>query len=438
MSETMKQDLQSLAEDLRLRGNDAFGTKDWERAASLYEESLAAHPTSKAATNYAATLCKVGRYQEAATAADRATTLDPTWAKGWWRRGVVAELLKQNGFAMKYYRIATELEPNQAVFVKDLRRIERINRVKGTTDDGMPLADVHDDDNENDDELLIKLSAGKQAMLQARQAVGMDTTYSSFATHYMHHQVGIRGEDCHNNPTSQQFLVNGMNQWVLGMSGAVASMCICTNQQAHQQYQLMKRLNPFDQERLIKASEAMAGGFSTGHELSHLVSGLAHVGGKYVLLETTPVVPAPTPQEARSQMLCPPPPTLSRFVSYQVCSVVHVIDLKLKSLFLRLGFDHDDGTFVCSRGVLDASEMYYANMQARQSHKVKNDRQDPTPDEVIQFIQGELRRGTHTWENGIRNYVSLQFRGTVLMACILILFGEVGIGYKFELGSRIY
>ena len=64
------------AEKLRLAGNDAFMTEDWERAASLYRESLSIDPASKNSakvySNLAQTYVKLGLYQEAAEAAELA------------------------------------------------------------------------------------------------------------------------------------------------------------------------------------------------------------------------------------------------------------------------------------------------------------------------------------------------------------------------------
>jgi tetratricopeptide (TPR) repeat protein len=80
-------------ESLCFQGNDAFPTKDWERAVDLYQRSVnhGGANAGKTYSNLAATLCKLSRFEEAAVAAEHATTSSPTWAKAWWRRGIVAE-----------------------------------------------------------------------------------------------------------------------------------------------------------------------------------------------------------------------------------------------------------------------------------------------------------------------------------------------------------
>lgn len=118
------------AERLRLAGNDAFMTEDWERAASLYLESLSVDPASKNSakvnSNLAQTYVKKGMYQEAAKAAERCTSADPEWAKGWWRRATVAALNKNYLEALSHYSNALQLDKTNKVFEKDMRRCAKI------------------------------------------------------------------------------------------------------------------------------------------------------------------------------------------------------------------------------------------------------------------------------------------------------------------------
>lgn len=118
------------AERLRLAGNDAFMTEDWERAASLYLKSLSIDPASKNSakvySNLAQTYVKKGMYQEAAEAAERCTSADPEWAKGWWRRATVAALNKSYMEALSHYSNALRLDKTNKVFEKDMRRCAKI------------------------------------------------------------------------------------------------------------------------------------------------------------------------------------------------------------------------------------------------------------------------------------------------------------------------
>ena len=83
---------QEKAAQLKSRGNDAFGTGDYARALSLYGESMridgASESQAKVYANAAAALCKLNMAETAAAAAERATVLDPGWAKGWWPHSI--------------------------------------------------------------------------------------------------------------------------------------------------------------------------------------------------------------------------------------------------------------------------------------------------------------------------------------------------------------
>lgn len=211
------------AEDLRLQGNDAFGTKDWKRALDLYQRSSSYKQQAKTYSNMAATLCKLSRYTEANNAAKRATILEPTWAKGWWRRGVVAELQKIFLEALKYFMIAVDLDPKEKTFKKALNNIKK--RVNAKTENGMEVITNPGDVGS------IEESAAVKAWFMAQQSVGGSTF--TMTSRYMAVQTTY--------PTSQQWLFQGFNQWIAGMKGAVASLCVGVSRDAHDQWQALNQ-----------------------------------------------------------------------------------------------------------------------------------------------------------------------------------------------------
>lgn len=80
-----------------------IGSEQW----NLYQSAAAvigAHHTiaAKIHSNLEAALCKLYRFEEASKAAERATALDPTWAKAWWGRGICAESQKRSVHAVQY------------------------------------------------------------------------------------------------------------------------------------------------------------------------------------------------------------------------------------------------------------------------------------------------------------------------------------------------
>jgi tetratricopeptide (TPR) repeat protein len=75
-------------------------------------------------------MCKLGKYQEANEAAKRATIVDGKWAKAWWRRGVVAELMKDPIHAANFYNCAVDLEPQTKAYKQALQRSQKMMGIK--------------------------------------------------------------------------------------------------------------------------------------------------------------------------------------------------------------------------------------------------------------------------------------------------------------------
>lgn len=74
-------------------------------------------------SNLAAALCKLSKYDDAHAAAQKATEVDPDWAKGHWRLGVVNDLQKDFLHSFTSYSKAVELDPNEGAFVKAKEKI---------------------------------------------------------------------------------------------------------------------------------------------------------------------------------------------------------------------------------------------------------------------------------------------------------------------------
>ena len=407
---TNNTDRTAQAEDLRLRGNDAFGTADWERAACLYEESLAANPTAKVASNYAAVLAKLGRYTEAVAAAEHATRLDSLWAKGWWRRGVQTELLKNFALAVKFYAIAVELEPQEKVFQQAHDHLERKLRVKTNKDGKVSLPQD---------------MPGPKAWLRVHQTIGGPV--GPLAGKYMEQELLTRGVDSYRHPTSQQYIFKGMNIWVQGLQGAVAKFCMGFDDgEAYEEYQaLMRSRMPWeDEEDYLQAAQERFGGYITFTEMANLASSLGQLGGRYIVLQKES-----SDEDHGEAQMCPAPPPLRGEVNYQFLALVKTVDDNLSGLFSRFGFNRHDPKFVCGQSILGASNTLFHNMGVLCPHAVANDKQDPKPTEVVSFIQQQLRLGK-TWEGGLLQYVSLHYRGTMLYAFFLQYNGLIALAYE--------
>lgn len=101
------------AEYFRLKGNEAFGRKDYADAKALYEEAIALDPTSTSLhTNLATAQYSLGKFDDAIRSSDKAIACDPTWTKAYFRKAASLE-------ALCHHREAYE------VWVEALKHCER-------------------------------------------------------------------------------------------------------------------------------------------------------------------------------------------------------------------------------------------------------------------------------------------------------------------------
>jgi tetratricopeptide (TPR) repeat protein len=217
------------AERLRLEGNDAFGTKDWERAVELYQQSVQNAENEKTYSNLAATLCKLGRYEEAAIAAERATVASATWAKGWWRRGVVAELRKLFFDALKFFTMATDLEPNEQTFKRALQAVKMRLKAEEGPNGAFVVESVSARANDNS-------SPGLVAWMRARELTGNGSDFMMLSKYATRQDT--------NNPTSEQWLVFGLNGYVWGLKTSMANVCRSFSRDAAVQLQQLQQQRP--------------------------------------------------------------------------------------------------------------------------------------------------------------------------------------------------
>lgn len=83
----------------------------------------------------------------------------------------------------------------------------------------------------------------------------------------------------------------------------------------------------------------------------------------------------------------------------------------------------------CSQSVIVASTTFYANIG--QKNAKPDGGQPASPEQVAAYIKQQLQAGK-TWEGGLRQFVSLQYRGTILYGGMIRLLGYVAEAYKAE------
>lgn len=179
------------------------------------------------------------------------------------------------------------------------------------------------------------------------------------------------------------------------------------------------------QEEFLASAEELLGGFSEGQDLGNLASGFAHLGGLHIAMETGG---RRSPHDPIRRQLCSQPRFLSHIVSYQMVAVLWSIEMHFIGLFREYGFDRH---IKCSAALLAASTTLFANIRTPYPHNINDMEQDPSPHEVVSYIKKQLRAG-RTWNGGLRQFVSVQYRGSIMFACITRMIGQVAAAYKSE------
>jgi len=93
------------AEEARVEGNELFKGQKYPEAIEQYTESINRDPTNaKVYSNRCACYTKLQAFNEASKDAEKCIELEPTWSKGYTRKGHVEFFTKQYDKALETYR----------------------------------------------------------------------------------------------------------------------------------------------------------------------------------------------------------------------------------------------------------------------------------------------------------------------------------------------
>ena len=127
---------ETLAEEAKQRGNDAFRAKDWSQAVFEYEDAVKRSPKNAAIrNNLAAALCKIMDFNGAKRQIDEAVELDPLYVKAWTRKGDIEIAMKENHKAMDSYRKGLSIEPDNTACKEGLRKVNSMIGASMTDDE---------------------------------------------------------------------------------------------------------------------------------------------------------------------------------------------------------------------------------------------------------------------------------------------------------------
>nr|KYP67197.1 Heat shock protein STI [Cajanus cajan] len=119
-----------LADEEREKGNEFFKQQKYPEAVKHYTESLRRNPKDpRAYSNRAACYTKLGAMPEGLKDAEKCIELDPTFVKGYTRKGAVQYFMKEYDKALETYREGLKLDPNNQELLEGIRTcIQQINK----------------------------------------------------------------------------------------------------------------------------------------------------------------------------------------------------------------------------------------------------------------------------------------------------------------------
>ncbi|KAM7531157.1 hypothetical protein LguiB_034567 [Lonicera macranthoides] len=119
-----------LADEEREKGNEYFKEQKYPEAVKHYTESLRRNPKDpRAYSNRAACYTKLGAMPEGLKDAEKCLELDPTFIKGYTRKGAVQFFMKEYDKALATYEEGLKYEPRNPELLDGRRRcMEQINK----------------------------------------------------------------------------------------------------------------------------------------------------------------------------------------------------------------------------------------------------------------------------------------------------------------------
>ncbi|PIN25382.1 Molecular co-chaperone STI1 [Handroanthus impetiginosus] len=136
-AEKAKKDLEQLeyfdpqiADEEREKGNQYFKEQKYPEAVKHYTEAIKRNPKDpKAYSNRAACYTKVGAMPEGLKDAEKCMELDPTFSRGYTRKGVIQFFMKEYQKALETYEEGLKHDPQNPELLDGVRRcVEQINK----------------------------------------------------------------------------------------------------------------------------------------------------------------------------------------------------------------------------------------------------------------------------------------------------------------------
>ncbi|KAJ4956088.1 hypothetical protein NE237_012871 [Protea cynaroides] len=119
-----------LADEEREKGNECFKQQKYPEAVKHYTEALRRNPKDpRVYSNRAACYTKLGAMPEGLKDAEKCIELDPTFAKGYTRKGAIQFFMKEHDKALETYQEGLKHDPHNQELLDGVRRcVDQINK----------------------------------------------------------------------------------------------------------------------------------------------------------------------------------------------------------------------------------------------------------------------------------------------------------------------
>ncbi|KAF0893729.1 hypothetical protein E2562_029404 [Oryza meyeriana var. granulata] len=119
-----------IADEEREKGNEFFKQQKYPEAVKHYTEALRRNPKDpRVYSNRAACYTKLGAMPEGLKDAEKCIELDPTFSKGYTRKGAIQFFMKEYDKAMETYQAGLKHDPNNHELLDGVRRcVQQINK----------------------------------------------------------------------------------------------------------------------------------------------------------------------------------------------------------------------------------------------------------------------------------------------------------------------
>jgi len=157
------------------KGNAEYAKQNWKEAVSCYTKAIELDTTSNPAlyTNRAAAYAGLKDWEKSFQDATKAIELKEDWTKGHFRRGIALVELKRYPEAVKAFRRAQELDPNNEDLRAKLKEAERleVKHKPKINADGSPLSPAQLAKEEGND--FFRLGKIPEAITAYTRALGL-------------------------------------------------------------------------------------------------------------------------------------------------------------------------------------------------------------------------------------------------------------------------